>query len=219
MHEPCKSTGSSSRQIHIKFDSDEDVDEEHDILDITDSHPTSNPSSKGAVETASVTRIECSLIKIGHEKSFGFEIKGNSQHAGGHFLDSIDIGSPAHRAGIERLDKMLKLNGLEVADMTTVQLIGVMEREVRKFGRKINLVIERAHGRSASVTESKAGLFKTDKKNVAESDEESSSGSDTDAGSQTASGISQIKKRLKRMKFRTINIIKRSCGIFNHNLF
>lgn len=206
MHEPCKISGSSSKQIHIKFDSDEDAEEENDIKDITNAHEISKNTSKAAVETERATRIECSLIKIGHEKSFGFEIKGNSQHAGGHFLDSIDIGSPAHRAGIERLDKMLQLNGVDVAGMTTVQLIGVMEREVRKFGRKINLVIERAYGRGDRVTEPKAGLFKTDKKNVAESEEESSSESDTDAGSQTSSGISQIKKRLKRMKFRIINI-------------
>lgn len=202
MHEPCQKSGSGSKQNHIKFDSDEDIDEDSNILDIT--HSTE--ASQKAKTTAGVSgTIECSLIKIGHEKSFGFEVKGNSQHAGGHFLDSIEIGSPAHRSGIERLDKIVKLNGVDVADMNTVQLIGVMEREVRKFGRKINLVIERNHGRGACAkTESKSGLFKTDK-NVAESDEESSSESDNgDKNGQSKSGISQIKKRLKRMKLRII---------------
>jgi C-terminal processing protease CtpA/Prc len=188
IHEPCNSNGKPT--IHIKFDSDDDSESATSFTSFEISQPTITS------KVAQTNLIECSLVKIGHEKSFGFEIKGDSKHPGGHFLDSIEIGSPAHRAGIHKFDKILKLNSVDVKNMNTIQLISVMEREVGKMQRKISLVIERTPG--ARVSEQKASLFKMEASH--NDDQETSSGSD-DESTQSSTGISQIKKRLKCMQF------------------
>ncbi len=161
---------------HIIFDDDSD-DSTSEIICITEKPPPSEHSL-----------LTCSLLKIRHEQSFGFEITGDLKKAGQHFLDSIEVGTAAHRAGLQRGDRIVRLNDVDVGGMNAAGLIGVMEAEVAKSGRQLELVVERTGGeRSLPAKGDIFGLNDTYDMDTDESSGENDS----------ASGLAGLKKRLR----------------------
>lgn len=165
----------SIKSKHIIFDenSSSGSDDEETVPDKIQPLQTSS----GGIKSADASQISRSLVKIRHEKSFGFEIKGNSTESGKHHLDSIEIGSAAHRAGLRSLDKLVKLNGIHVEHLNAEGLISVMESELKKNNRHLEIVVERG--------------LKKDKKDMFDYLDEESEESDGDEG------ITQLKKRFK----------------------
>jgi len=160
---------------HIIFDDDSD-DSTSEIICITEKPPPSEHSL-----------LTCSLLKIRHEQSFGFEITGDLKKAGQHFLDSIEVGTAAHRAGLHRGDRIVRLNDGDVGGMNAAGLIGVMEAEVAKSGRQLELVVERTGGeRSLPAKGDIFGLNDTYDMDTDESGESDSAG-----------GLAGLKKRLR----------------------
>lgn len=114
---------------HIRFD--EDTDEE------TDLNTELNRQEK------QYKTFNFSLVKIRskREKSFGFELKGDSSDKGEHYVDNVEEDSPAGRVGLEKNDKIIKVNGIEVTHMNTNNLIDLLEYETELNDNKLNLVI------------------------------------------------------------------------------
>ena len=148
---------------HVIFDSD-DNDEE--------------------VQETTANFLNFSLVKIRHEQSFGFEIQGDVVKKGQHYLDSIEIGTASHRAGIKRFDKIIKLNNVRVENMKIENLLRVMEGEITKDSRRLELLIERKVNDKCQSNEN--DIFKIDE-NLNESE----------CDSDEAEGFSSLRKRLK----------------------
>ncbi len=161
---------------HIIFNDDSD---DNSIIDVTPSKETNK-----ILPVSNLSHLKCSLVKIRHEQSFGFEIKGDLKKSGQHYLDCIDVGSAAHRAGLQCGDKIIKLNEVDVSNMNATSLISVMETNVAKNGRQLDVVVERTADRSY-----KGDIFtmnETYDMDTEESDD-----------SQSYIGMAGLKKRLK----------------------
>lgn len=170
MQQQSKQAFQKTSKQHVIFDSDDQDDETNEVQ---------------IVETPNF--INMSLVKIRHEKSFGFEIKGDGTKKGHHYLDSIEVGTASHRAGVKRFDKIIKLNSVRVENMKIENLIGVMEGEIAKDNRRLELLIERKVTGDGYGNEN--DIFKIDE-NL----------NNTDSDSDEAEGFTSLKRRLKSNK-------------------
>lgn len=122
-------SGNTMLNRHIRFD--EDTDEEVDLNDQL------NKQDK-KYETFNLNLVK---IRSKREKSFGFELQGNTNDKGEHFIDSVDEDSPAGRVGLQKYDKILKVNGIDVTHMNTNNLIDLLEYETELNENKLNILI------------------------------------------------------------------------------
>ncbi|RNA18989.1 hypothetical protein BpHYR1_038870 [Brachionus plicatilis] len=124
-----KDSGHTMLNKHIRFD--EDTDEEADQNDQLNKHEKKK-------ETLNLNLVK---IRSKREKSFGFELQGNSNAKGEHYIGSVDEDSPAGRVGLEKNDIIIKVNGNDVTHMNTNNLIDLLEYETDLNDNKLNLVI------------------------------------------------------------------------------
>ncbi len=118
---------------HIYFDDEDEVDlEVIDNEEVEMIHLRTQPA-----------RIECILVKLKHESSFGFEINGQCNHGGKHYIENIVPNSPACRAELRSLDKIISVNGINVTSVKVERLIEIIQRETRQGRRQLELVIHR----------------------------------------------------------------------------
>jgi C-terminal processing protease CtpA/Prc len=88
-------------------------------------------------------------VKAVDESSFGFEINGDLKE---HYLNSIEYGSAAFRAGLKDFDKIIKVNNVDVENSNASQLIDLigveLTKEKSKSNKKLTLTILRENSAS-----------------------------------------------------------------------
>jgi hypothetical protein len=112
------------------------------------SQKQATPSSKLGNESKT---IKATLIKdkLRNEKTFGFQLKGMPNLKSCHYIDTIEVDSPAHRARLERYDKIVQVNGVNVQEFSINELIKQIQFESSLNEHKLNLVVVRNPDHSA----------------------------------------------------------------------
>ena len=133
---------------HIYFDDEDEVEskglgeEEPEMI-----HLSTQPA-----------RIECVLVKLKNEASFGFEINGQCNLGGKHYIDNIVPNSPACRAELRSLDKIISVNGINVASVNVDRVIEIIQRETPQGRRQLDLVVHRDLNAAHLATNASANL-------------------------------------------------------------
>jgi C-terminal processing protease CtpA/Prc len=127
---------------HIRFDDEEDND-----TDITKSNHTMMDIDKKDDQIDSSTKIILTLIlrkdMKSQEKSFGFQLMGNKNEEGNHYVSHVEPNSPSSRADLKSMDKIIKVNGFDVRNFTINELFDYLEYETSLNEYKLVLVVER----------------------------------------------------------------------------
>ncbi|CAF0865248.1 unnamed protein product [Brachionus calyciflorus] len=116
---------------HIRFDAD--TDEESDM---------NKQLNKNEIK-CEIINLNLVKIRSRREKSFGFEVQGNADQIGEHYIDSVQDDSPAGRVGLQKFDKILKVNGIDVTNLNANSLIDLLEYETDLNENKLNLTLSR----------------------------------------------------------------------------
>lgn len=127
---------------HIRFDDEENSDNEiinHDKLS-TDVDMNYNDEKNGS-KKINLTVILKKDIKT--QDSFGFQLMGNQNEKGNHYVSVVEPNSPSARANLKPLDKIIKVNGFDVGDFTITSLIEYLEYEMSLNEFKLVLLVER----------------------------------------------------------------------------
>ena len=117
------------------------------IKKLEDTHITSAaPSSLINISNNSVIKcLDVILIKnkSRKEKSFGFQLRGDETIKGKHFIEQVESGLAASRAGLRKCDKIVRVNGVCVSDFFISQLIQQIEYETSLNEIKLHLSVQR----------------------------------------------------------------------------
>lgn len=124
---------------HIRFD------EESSSSSSSSSASSSEDETDLKQASSSKQVLQLTLTKRLNDESFGFEVRGDMNANGQHFVDSIKLNSAADRAGLIQNDKIIKINNLKVENLNAQLLINKLEAETKKNKYKLNLTIVRHH--------------------------------------------------------------------------
>lgn len=64
----------------------------------------------------------CCIRKTANFAGYGFDLR-NLKHRRGHFIGNIDVGSPAEAAGLRQNDRIIEVNGINVANENHYQVV------------------------------------------------------------------------------------------------
>lgn len=139
------------KKNHIRFEeesdsSSSDSDPEDDLL-ITEKNNNHKEEEEKLEnkEKYEIKNLTFNLVKnrSKKEKSFGFQLKGESSKNGEHYIDLIEPNTPSERVGLKKLDKILKVNGISVEKLNINNLFDLLEYETSLNDFKLNLVVRR----------------------------------------------------------------------------
>jgi len=134
---------------HIRFDetssengsSDGELEEEE--VNRRLSFKFQKQTSALASDASKQIRVTLIKDKSRQEKTFGFQLKGMPNVKACHYIDTIEMNSPAHRARLERYDKIVQVNGVNVQEFEINELIKQIQFESSLNEHKLNLVVVR----------------------------------------------------------------------------
>lgn len=86
------------------------------------------------------------------EKSFGFQLSGNQNEKGNHYVSHVETNSPSYKANLKCLDKIIKINGVDVKDYSINSLIDYLDYEMSLNEYKLVLTIERSSASSSKTS-------------------------------------------------------------------
>ncbi len=131
---------------HIRFDDNDDTtsdssdqEEDEDIRSSTESNV-----------------FNLTLNKKLNKTTFGFQVRGDSNENGQHYVDFIENDSAAQHAGLKNQDKILKINGINVEHLNTKLLIDKLEKETKINNIRLNLTVTRLVSKQKHATSSKS---------------------------------------------------------------
>jgi hypothetical protein len=146
------SNGKPNRHIRFDYSSSESDSTEGEVEEEEITNPIKLPAQKQASMSASESKtVQVTLIKdkLRNEKTFGFQLKGMPNLKSCHYIDTIEPNSPAHRARLERYDKIIQVNGIDVEQFEINELIKQIQFESSLNEHKLNLVVVRNPDHSA----------------------------------------------------------------------
>ena len=142
-----KKKGKLNNNKHIRFDDNDD----------TTSDSSDEEEEEDDIRSSTESNIfNLTLIKKLNKTTFGFQVRGDSNENGQHYVDFIENDSAAQHAGLKNQDKILKINGINVQHLNTKLLIDKLEKETKINNIRLNLTVTRLLPNQKNVTSTKS---------------------------------------------------------------